>query len=101
MKLQLTQFVTKKRLSEAVKLSPSSFKRYRLSGIWPEGLYWIRINPKLVLYNLPLILDWIANIDDKQAHLRAIENYQASLLSGQPRKPGRKPKTPASVAYRG
>ena len=98
MKPQVTQFVTKKRLSEAVKLSPSSFKKYRFSGIWKEGVHWKRINSRLVLYNLPLILDWIANIDDKQAHLRAVDNYQASLLSNQTRKPGRKTKTPASMA---
>ncbi|MGB3494956.1 MAG: hypothetical protein WBA57_19655 [Elainellaceae cyanobacterium] len=82
----MNQFVTKKQLSEHISLSSETFKRYRRKGVWTENLYWTRINSRTVLYNLPLILDWVANRNDPSAHLRAIEASRKALLSNNKKK---------------
>lgn len=87
----MNNFVTKKQLSARIGLSAETFKRYRLKGVWREGIHWQRINSRTTLYNLPLILDWIANRGQPQVHEKAIEAYLQSLPSNQPQKRGRKP----------
>jgi len=82
-------FVSKKKATEALDLSGETLKRYRLEGDWIEGIHWVRINSRCVRYNLELIQDWFHNHHDPSAHLRAIEVYQATLLSNQ-RKPAKK-----------
>ena len=77
------QFVTKYTISELLKLSPETLKKYRLDGRLVEGIHWIRVNPRVVRYNLPLVQDWFQNQSDPQAHQRAIENYLAAQLSNQ------------------
>jgi hypothetical protein len=77
------QFVKKRELSKVTGLSGDTLKKYRLSGLLIEDVHWIRVNSKLVLYNLPLILDWIQNSSNPNAHTKAIEVYQAGLLSSQ------------------
>lgn len=80
------QFVKKRELSKLTGLSGDTLKKYRLSGLLIEDIHWIRVNSKLVLYNVPLIMDWLQNISDPQAHRRAIEAYQATLLSSREKK---------------
>ena len=82
-------FVNKQKATEALGLSGETLKRYRLQGEWIEGIHWVRINSRCVRYNLELIQDWFHNRHDPAAHLRAIEFYQASLLSNQ-KKSGKK-----------
>jgi hypothetical protein len=77
----MTQFVSKRQLAQHLKLSDSTLKRYRLSGIWIEGLHWIRLNSRCTRYNLDLIDDWLQNRNNPGAHQRAIEIQRASLLS--------------------
>ena len=79
-------FVSKRQASECLNFSSSTLKKYRLNGEWIEGLHWVRINSRCVRYNLELIQDWFHNRSDPSAHLRAIELYQKSLLSNQPKK---------------
>jgi Putative excisionase (DUF1233) len=76
-------FVTKKALSQAIGLSPETFKKYRLKGDWIEGIHWQRINTRCILYNLQLIQDWIANRQDPKVHEQAIAAYLNSLPSSQ------------------
>jgi Putative excisionase (DUF1233) len=76
-------FVNKQALSQAIGLSPHTFKKYRLSNKWVEGIHWQRINSKCVLYNLTLIQDWLANRSQPEAHNRAIEAYIRSLPSNE------------------
>ncbi|MBW4520678.1 MAG: excisionase family protein [Scytolyngbya sp. HA4215-MV1] len=83
------QFVSKNSLSDTIGLSPETFKKYRLSGIWIKGIHWQSVNSRCVLYNLPLILDWLANRNSPQAHQRTIEAYLKALPSNQPKR-GRK-----------
>jgi hypothetical protein len=81
----MTQFVSKQELSQHLKLSDTTLKRYRLSGIWIEGVHWIRVNSRCTRYNLDLIDDWMNNKSDPGAHQRAIESQRAALLSSQKR----------------
>jgi hypothetical protein len=78
-----TTFVNKHVLSEAIGLSHHTFKKYRLSNTWVEGIHWQRVNSKCVLYNLTLIQDWLANRSQPDVHNRAIESYLRSLPSNQ------------------
>lgn len=77
------QFVKKRDLAKVTGLSGDTLKKYRLSGLLIEDIHWIRVNSKLVLYNLPLMIDWIQNRSCPDAHRRAIEAYQNTLLSNQ------------------
>lgn len=87
----MVTFVGKQQASKSLDLSGETLKKYRLEGEWIEGIHWVRINSRCVRYNLELIQDWFHNRHDPAAHLRAIENYQESLLSNQKRST-RKPK---------
>ncbi|MEO0375351.1 MAG: hypothetical protein AAF329_12155 [Cyanobacteria bacterium P01_A01_bin.17] len=62
-------------------------KKYRLQGLLVEGIHWVRVNSRCIRYNLELIQDWLHNRHDPAAHQRAIEIYQASLLSNQRKAP--------------
>ena len=75
------QFVKKREICKLTGLSGDTLKKYRLSGLLIEDIHWIRVNSKVVLYNVPLVMDWLHNISDPTAHLRAIEVYQSMLLS--------------------
>lgn len=79
----MTHFVDKREVSRYVKLSGTTLKRYRLQGLLIEGIHWVRINSRCIRYNLDLIQDWFQNRHDPNAHQRAIEVYQANLLSNQ------------------
>lgn len=79
----MVQFVDKQKATQSLSLSGETLKRYRLSGEWIEGIHWVRINSRCVRYNLDLIQDWFHNRHDPAAHMRAIEVYQAGLLSNQ------------------
>lgn len=71
-------------LEQQSGISKHSWKRYRSSGSLPEGLYWFRLNSRVVLYCLPLVLDWLLNHkNDPIAHQPAIENFQDMLLLNQ------------------
>jgi len=91
--LRLHRFQYQRQLSfgnkhDAVKLldiSPEILKRCRRDGRLTEGIHWARYNIRTVRYNLDLLQDWVANRANPKAHLRAIENYQVSLLSNQKR----------------
>ncbi|WP_228040979.1 hypothetical protein [Nodosilinea sp. LEGE 07088] len=64
-------------------------RRYRVQGLLIEGVHWVRVNSRCIRYNLELIKDWLHNRHDPAAHQRAIEIYQASLLSNQRKIPKR------------
>lgn len=87
---KVTMFCAKKEIIEQTGFSASSLKRFRLSGSWVEGIHWVRVGTRKILYNRDLVLDWIANQSNPQAHQRAIETYLIQLPSNQPSKRGRK-----------
>jgi hypothetical protein len=84
--LEECRFAKKQEICRLTGLSGDTLKTYRLSGRLSEDIHWVRINSKLVLYNVPLMLDWLQNINDPTAHLKAIEAYTNSLLSNQKRR---------------
>lgn len=59
-------------------------------GVWREGLHFVTDPSGDRLYNLTLISDWVANINDPTAHQRACELYLASLPSNTHRPSGRR-----------
>lgn len=70
-------------LTERTKISDKSFYRYRKLGLLQEGVHYFTLSYNKVLYNLDLILDWIANRQNPEAHERAIQNFLATLPSSQ------------------
>ncbi|MEO0356477.1 MAG: hypothetical protein AAF268_16775 [Cyanobacteria bacterium P01_A01_bin.3] len=84
----MTQFVSKREAIQCLKLSSTTLKKYRLQGLLIEGIHWVRINSRCTRYNLDLVKDWLQNRHDPVAHQRAIEVYQASLLSNQKKPQG-------------
>ena len=86
----MVTFVGKREAERLTGLSYETLKKYRLSGLLLEGIHWIKLNSRVVRYNALLLLDWIQNRNDPQAHQRAIDAYQASLISNQPKGRGRR-----------
>ncbi len=82
-----TTWLDKHQAAELLKCHPGSLPRYRSNSScgWIEGCHWTRISNQKVLYNQELLQDWLANRNDIDAHLRAIELFQASLPSNQKR----------------
>lgn len=85
----MVQFVSKQEATQSLKLSGTTLRRYRVQGLLIEDVHWVRLNSRCIRYNLELIKDWLHNRHDPAAHQRAIEIYQASLLSNQRKIPGR------------
>jgi hypothetical protein len=61
---------------------------------WTEGLHWRTDHAGDVIYNLPLLLDWLATGGD-DSHKRACELFLAGLPSNQPK--SKAPKTTAAA----
>lgn len=85
----MVKFVSKQEATQSLKLSGTTLRRYRVQGLLIEGVHWVRVNSRCIRYNLKLINDWLHNRHDPAAHQRAIEIYQASLLSNQRKIPKR------------
>ncbi len=60
-------------------VSASCLKRWRVDMI--EGAHYTLVNPRVTLYNIELVCDWVVNRNAPQAHQRAIEIYLKSLPS--------------------
>jgi hypothetical protein len=73
-------FCTQAKLVETTGLSPRAIKKYRLSS-WEIGIHFQRMGHNTILYNLPLILDWIANRHQPELHAIAVRNYLKELPS--------------------
>lgn len=84
----MTTWIKKNQAGALLQRHPGSLARYRNDPNigWIEGIHWTRPNGQEVLYNQELLLDWLANRADPDAHLRAIADYQASLPSNRSRK---------------
>ncbi len=87
----MAQFVGRKQISECLNLGSTTLRKYRVDGVWIEGIHWVRVNSRCVRYNIELLQDWFHNRNDPAAHQRAIDAYQIKLPSNQP-KPRRKKK---------
>jgi hypothetical protein len=76
-------FVNKRKAAELTGFSSHTLKKLRISGDLIEGVHWVKHNPRVVLYNAALLVDWVQNRHDLHVHQRAIETFQRSLLSNQ------------------
>jgi hypothetical protein len=83
-------FVDSAMLQEKLGLSTKTLQSLRREGTLIQGIHYSEVNSRLILYNLPLMIDWVVNRHDLEAHLRAIENFQASLLSNQVKPKGQR-----------
>ncbi len=79
-------FVDKHTAAKITGLSSETLKRERLAGSLKEGIHYVKLNSRTIRYNGDLLHDWMQNRHDERAHQRAIEIYQASLLSNRKRK---------------
>lgn len=60
--------------------------KLRKSGEWVDGIHYVKMSPKSILYNLELCRDYLVNFNSPSAHQRAIEVFLESLPSSAPRR---------------
>jgi Helix-turn-helix domain len=77
-------FISKKEACDLLKISERTLARYR-SDHWYLGIHYVKPVQK-ILYNKELIEDWLVNKHDWGTHMRAIEAYQSTLPSNQPKR---------------
>jgi hypothetical protein len=80
----MAQFCPRLDATRITGLSHHQLKKLRLSGRLIEGIHWIYLNSRSVLYNVVLITDWVANRRTPELHQIAISNFLAALPSSQP-----------------
>jgi hypothetical protein len=71
----------KSALSQIVPYGKSKIQDLIKRQIWREGLHYVTDDAGDRLYNLDLIADWVANLNDPTAHQRACESYLMYLMS--------------------
>lgn len=86
----VVQFVGKREAERLTGLSHETLKKLRLRGELTEGIEWVRQNSRCILYNAPLLIDFLQNRKDPAAHQRAVTAYLATLPSNQPKARGRR-----------
>ena len=86
----MTTWINKHGVAAILKCHPGTVIRYRNDSEmgWIQDVHWVRITTQNYLYNEELIRDWIANRNDPDAHLAAIEAYRRSLSVGRKRRAG-------------
>jgi hypothetical protein len=92
MGLEVT-FIRTAQAKDLTGLDVETLRRYRASGVLVEGVHWVRVNDRVVLFNKALLLDWIATRGvpkSEQAHQEMVQAYLADLPSSQYPKRGRK-----------
>ncbi|WP_163664666.1 hypothetical protein [Adonisia turfae] len=76
-------------------VSRSYLRDRRKGGQWPQGTYWVYLNPDNprsgIRYNVRLCLSWFTDRGTHQ-HDRAVHDYLMSTLPEQPA-PGAEPST--------
>jgi hypothetical protein len=90
---RIPTFVNCENLCAETGLNKYQVKAMRMSGRLIKGIHVQYVAPRALVYNLPLILDLIANSHDELAHQRAINVYLSSLPSNQ-----KTFKTPTAIA---
>jgi hypothetical protein len=69
---------------EATGMSFDKLRQLRTEGLLSERIYWVRIPGSTnILWNVPLVMDWLVNGPDSPDHQRAVENFLANLPSSQ------------------
>ncbi|GAB4381652.1 MAG: hypothetical protein Kow00121_40690 [Elainellaceae cyanobacterium] len=81
-------FAGKRLIHQQLGISSDMLKDYRQRGLLIENIHWVRLNSRVILYNVVLMTDWVQNRNDLAAHQRAIDLYLSGLACNQ-RKPRR------------
>lgn len=84
-------FVDQNALRQKLGLSSYTLQTLRKDGSLMQGVHYSEVNSRLILYNLPLMIDWLVNRHDPAAHLTAVENFLSTLPSSLPKLKARKP----------
>lgn len=71
----ITNFINKHKAAQILDCHPGSLYRYRKSDDWFEGVHFIEVNSRKILYNKPLIEDWLLNRDNPHRHLLTVEKF--------------------------
>jgi hypothetical protein len=58
------------------------------TGKLQPGIHYVKPDKNSTRFNLPLLLDWVVNRGNEQAHQRAIELFASLLPSNQKRRAG-------------
>lgn len=69
------RFVQKRKLRFDLSPQQTRTLRQRL----PRGLYWIQPNGRNILWNEPLVTDYLVNGGDTPSHNRLVEKYLSTL----------------------
>lgn len=75
------QLLTEEQAAAILKVGERTLQRYRQQETLKQGIHWQRMPGGEIRYIEPMLLDWAANLHDPDAHLQAIENFRAQLLS--------------------
>lgn len=84
-----TDFVlNSKNAALLLDMSMDTLERYRSNSEigWIQGIHWYQLPGGEYRYNRDLLIDWLANCHDPDAHSRAVQNFQDSLLSNRRKK---------------
>ncbi len=84
-------FVNKRVVATRIGVSADTCKVLRLSGQWLENIYWVRLSPRKVVYNVELCSHWAATRGNPQLeaiHQLKVQEYLQKLEV--PTKRGRK-----------
>jgi hypothetical protein len=84
---QIWQRGKKRHLAQVCPYGKDRVTRLIRQGHWREGLHFVTDLSGDRIYNLTLIEDWMANMNDQATHQRACELYLASLPSSKSKTP--------------
>lgn len=74
--------IKKDKAAIASNLSEATLKAKRRQGELIEGIHWVRVNARVVLYRKELLETWAATRHDPDAHLHAIEEFKLHQKTG-------------------
>lgn len=74
--------IKKDKAAIAIHLSEATLKAKRRQGELIEGIHWVRVNARVVLYRQELLEAWASTRHDPDAHLQAIEEFQRHQKAG-------------------
>jgi hypothetical protein len=78
----MTKFIGPREAADLIGYSYHSLKKLRRNQ-FQNGIHFVVLGPRKIVYNAGLLIDWIANFNDPALHQIAVQNYLRSLPSSQ------------------
>lgn len=75
-------YAPKRIVAARIGVSTDTCKALRLSGKWIENIYWVRLSPRKIIYNLDLCEHWAAtrgNPELEALHQLKVQEYLQKL----------------------